>query len=50
MTSGLIIEDINDHLPIFTLCKLINTAKPKQPMYTYRRILNDITKANLCET
>ena len=49
MTSGLSIEDISDNLPIFTLCKLINIAKSKQPMYTNRIKLNDNTKANLLE-
>ena len=49
MTSGLIVEDIGDHLSIFTLCKILNIATSEQPIYTYRRKLNDETKSNLCE-
>ena len=44
--TGFIIEDISDHFLIFTLCKLINIVKSKQPMYNYKgRLYN---KDNLC--
>ena len=38
--SGLIVDDMSDHLPIFTICDMNNLPNRKQIKYTYKRKLN----------
>ena len=50
LRSGLIVDDITDHLPIFTLYNLGNLPQNKKHLFICRRkFINDVN-AVLCET
>ena len=47
--SGLIIDDISDYLPIYTLYDLNNLPMSEQPQFRYIRKFNDTIKQHLIE-
>ena len=49
LNSGLIIDDISDHLPNFTLYDLNNLPISEQPQFGYSRKCNDTIKQHLIE-